>query len=524
MLGAALHLEDLARSLTAPSPRGAHYMGGRTDLYLGRDQTSPQSRMVARHEATHARLTSHTSYGLLLRAVALDALSTGQRSEQLTALLDATRQTQEVAATAIGAWTTSEDADELLRDYPAYHDYHRQARAIAAGATYGSYGAVILVEQVCRVAMQMPLLHLAPDPAKWANLTLPDLPPDLRPDTRLDALLDLQVDLAQTISPNYGHRPAHIPPAPGPDTDEFLRWYYGQSEWVFNHAAALLRRKTGATTASFNGQALESAVLADGQSGTFYEGGNVARVHINESRPPLAVTNFTPALLENANARQGLVVARPLARLLDQYAMTKDAAARLHAAADDGVVLGLRRGEVFQEHPAVHLAVLQTPRQLEQIADTDVRLVASICSSVMYSRWARKWLPPAHKVAYITTLVDSDLDDFTEQMRISMLLDREARPHVESGMATVVIPDAGEITGVYLRVGRESAVESELISLAICDPDTAVRISRFWQQELATKPTRGGSTETIVPWLLRDLIAFEPWFDLGSPLTDRTTT
>src|ERR1700681_4151990 len=91
--------EDILRATSAPSPRGAHYANGRTDLYLGRAHTSAADLMVARHEATHFRLTSHTAFGMLAKAVYADVMGTHGDLDRLRALLDVTRRTQEIAAT-----------------------------------------------------------------------------------------------------------------------------------------------------------------------------------------------------------------------------------------------------------------------------------------------------------------------------------------------------------------------------------------------------------------------------------------
>jgi hypothetical protein len=65
---------------------------------------------------------SYTSFGLLVKAVYNDIVRRQIEPERLRGLVDAIRRTQEIAATAVGLWTTIGDPDELLAPYEiAFH-------------------------------------------------------------------------------------------------------------------------------------------------------------------------------------------------------------------------------------------------------------------------------------------------------------------------------------------------------------------------------------------------------------------
>lgn len=509
--------EDILRSAAAPSPRGMHGVDGQTDLYLGRSHTSPASLMVSRHEAVHFRLMSYSSFGLLVKAVYDDIVRRQIEPERLLGLVDMMRRTQEIAATAVGLWMTIGDPDELLAPYPAYRAYLEDARHLARGLVQGSYGSMLLVEQACRAALQIPLLHLRPDPATWGSLGPEDLSDHLWPDNRLQVLLGADLALGEVVEAERGAMPASVPMR----ENDFVRWYHGQSEWVFNYAAAVLKRSGGHATASFNGQILEGKMLGNPEERIrhFREGRAMARVHVSEDRMPLAVREATQEEIADAHPGNCLLVVRPLVRLLDQYVFSEAGEARLRAAACSNAVIGLRQLEIVEGQPLGRLLVFNSPQELGRIAVASKAFLGSVSTSVLFSDWSQKWLPDlAETGCWLSFLIDSDVDDFTEQMKMALLTEAAARPRVEAGHLTLEFQEGESVALAYMRIMRSTDEIQHPLSVAICDPDSAIGLARNWSEQLGGAPGNDEPTRNLLGQLIGLLVYGEPWFDFNASL------
>ena len=186
---------DIAEMLIHPGqapavPYGAYSRQGLWTTHLPGDVSDPASIMVELHERAHGYLNSRTAYGSVLLAsglLATNAPASGRAQRNVLALVDASRETHELYATAWGVWLTPGDPDELLAPYDGYEWHLRRARALVPGWREGSWASLFAVAALVEVCMQSPVIEHVLG-CGLDRFEAASLPANEIPDRRLTAL------------------------------------------------------------------------------------------------------------------------------------------------------------------------------------------------------------------------------------------------------------------------------------------------------------------------------------------------
>jgi hypothetical protein len=517
----SLRVGDVRESLLRQPPEGAHHVAGRSDIFVGAAAGTPQALMVARHEHEHMSLNAHTIYGCLLQQTAVEARRDGDTAglERLRELLDVARTTHETAATAMGAWGVAMNADRLLEPYPDYRVYMEHARVIAKGVEEGTVAAGVLVQQACRVAMGAPLQWLFPNRSRWGSVPLADLPEGFRPDARLHLLLELAADASSLFNPHgWGQTPLTAGAPPGRH-DEFHRWFIGQSEYAFDALASLLFRSCGLPTTTFNGHQWAMFTPPPGLSWSD-DGLYRTRYHLTRHKPKLLVDGLADAG-ELDELDHGLLIVRPLTRILEQYELDEASCAALAAAAERGFVTGLRFRRRIRAAMLVRLVVLDDPQQIASLHDAGLRMSSSVCASAVADPdWWERWVTAINERTGFTSLLDIDPERWTESFAP---IARDAGRAYESTAVRFRRSDGSAVGAAVLRIHHDqgSSPNPGYLMIAVAPDETASWLAQYWDETFAQLLARA-EPEGAPGWLAAILGALadeEPWFDFDAAAT-----
>ncbi|MEV4080425.1 hypothetical protein ACGFJC_53200 [Nonomuraea fuscirosea] len=152
----------------------------------GGDVTSNQAQLVTVHEALHAALNDCTSFGTSLAAYAVLGLDDPDRRLALTRLVDMCRTVHEAFATYQSIWLVGGGDLALLKGYPSYIDWYRDASDLV-GLPDHFRSKEMMIEAAVRACMQ----SRAVDHLLRRGLTVDvaeTVPPLDRPNVRFDLL------------------------------------------------------------------------------------------------------------------------------------------------------------------------------------------------------------------------------------------------------------------------------------------------------------------------------------------------
>jgi hypothetical protein len=494
---------------------GFYQPAGNWTVTMPREASLEETLMVSDHEAWHSFVTLSTAFGILSTVAAV----TGMGERRLVAeLVNASRTTHEVLATAFGVWGSGYDPADLATVYPGYDAYYARAMDIAPSWPADQIVKRVAVFAFGQVCMQAPVGRTVLE-QRIEDLVFADLPRTFLPDVRFDALATAferegwqRIDsvISRWLADNdQSSLSAEV-------VDELQRQLYdalatslhefGYPVLAWQEHLADLRpvieaaRRTYPEAATLPAIDIEASDLPpdiDTRLRTFGEHVetlvDVPAVVVPQEGPPPRVHWWPPAETPHA-----LIVVRPLQRVLSQYGLDTAGRAALTDAAHDGVstiIRGRAQGGRVALRPVSGPTVLQL----------DERQVPSVvvCSSSALERSTDGSLSSAAVPgAKWLTLFDTPPD-----MRLKTW--HKDGLNVRWSGSWVLLPRAR----VYLRV---FAPEGETPWIAFTSPGVAGRLStlahELWGSDGYEADPHGllGALESVA--VIR-VVSEEPWFD-----------
>jgi hypothetical protein len=416
-----LRLETPARY-----PSG-EFRGSYASLTLTNKPQSPEAEMVTRHEGAHSWLNLRTGYGCVLSLLA--CLAVDSDYDQLVAtsfgpLIAATRITHEVFATWTGVRQSSA-TPKVLEQYPGYQAYYRIADSIAPEWRAGEVMKDLAVEAMVRVALQNSTLGVAAAIGLDTVARSEADRSDDRPDGRFETL-------RASVSWSSFHRAFEqrfdaLEDTEGEDGTgkraEARVWTY---DWI-----AEILRKTGAYVYESEGHlsdyetvyaalrdtsrkvaAALPAVVAD-EPTIQHES---VWGHHNERlalHPSLLVEVRTPyedyvsTVTELPPGEHFFLAARPVRRMLTQYALAGPDASLIRINGDGGISTVLRSSEGVGQSRRVTISPLPDPRVVEMFPSLPAPVLGNVSASALVSgTWKAAWLERLARFTALSVLLD----------------------------------------------------------------------------------------------------------------------
>lgn len=433
--------DDLLMGLAAeePLPEGSFAPHGRWSVHLGNAPTERQARMVTHHEMTHALLNRTTTwggvlfaFGLIARAPKVD--SCGHARRQRDRMVDATRTTHEVCATACGAWSVGDSADELIAPYPEYVPLLAEARALMPRLREGGLAKFAAVYLFARASMQSLALSRLLE-TDWRRFSIDDLADEELPDVRFAMLRDaLQGNgwerLLREWRREFAAERARFDVPIVEATENLSR---EAQVWLYERYARQLRR-LGAPTMELNAHnalmsqsvaMLERAGITDRIEVTPPELDSraetrgalrasaserlVLRHGLVPARVPGEHTIGVRLELPGGSAQHLFLVVRPLERLLAQYSLSAGDAGRLVESARGDISVALRSSHLEDGELVVELHPIPRPHHLALLLQEagDIPMLASVSAAALrVDSWRDSWLDAIRAKTQMSVLID----------------------------------------------------------------------------------------------------------------------